>query len=228
MRRAMSHHNNLREHYGDERRALFLLGDGFEEIEAITPLDLLRRAGAEVDLLAVHPRDYDAGGDHEKARLVTGKNGLCVLTHRWLDDYGPPMTIMGYGGLLARYDALVLPGGPAVEHMRRNEIVVGLARDAHWCRSHFLCAICAAPLILKEAFALEGGVRHTAFPGCRDELPDALFDQAVVRDDLVITGRSAGAATEFGFAIIAALWDDARAAKVAAEIHAPPPVPLTA
>jgi len=194
-----------------------LLGDGFEEIEAIAPFDLLRRAGAEVRVIAVHPKEYDSGGDPLKARIITGKNGLRVVADTPIEHYGVPCAKSGFESALPPCDALVIPGGPGVGHMRLNESVTGIVRELSRDHSRIIGAICAAPLILKDAGAL-GGIRHTAFPGCRDELPGAEFDKPVVRDGRIITGRAAGAATDFALALVAALWSDKRAAEIAREI----------
>jgi len=209
--------------YTDKKKALILLADGFEEMEAIVPLDILTRAGVEVTTAAVHTRHVEFGkGDTVEARTITGKNGLKVIADCHCDSrYGWSSIFSGFEGAIKYFDALILPGGPGVDILVKDETAVGLTRESDEFHSRIVAAICAAPLVLKKARFFESyrpKRRITAFPSCREELPDAEYDKAVVRDDLLITARSAGAATEFALEIVAALFDREHADKIAKEI----------
>jgi 4-methyl-5(b-hydroxyethyl)-thiazole monophosphate biosynthesis len=173
-------------------RVLCLLADGFEEIETIAPVDLLRRAGVEVAMAALH-------GDG-----ATGRSGIRVEADVALSGtYGPG------------YDLLLIPGGPGVGELRRDGRAAALAREFAAAQKP-VAAICAAPLVLMDAGLLDGR-RFTAHQSVRDLLPAAL-DEAVVVDGNLITSRGAGTAIEFGLALVARLAGQAAADKVAADI----------
>lgn len=176
--------------------ALFL-ADGFEELEAIAPLDLLRRAGQEV-------RTVGVGG-----RQVTGSHGVtvtCDLEDHQLDPEALTMVI--------------LPGGPGAANLDASPVVqrcLDLAAD----RGLWIGAICAAPYILGKKGLLRGR-RATCFPGYEDQLEGAAVTGAPVEvDGPFITARGAGAAQEFGLALVAVLTAPERAGEVRAAIQAP-------
>jgi protein deglycase len=177
-------------------RVLCLMAGGFEELELVGPVDLLRRAGAEVILAAV-------GADLE----VTGRNGLVMRADALLDAVDP-------GG----FDLLFLPGGPAVAALRAD------GRAAHWAGAFAsagkpVAAICAAPLMLKDAGLLEGR-RFTAHFSTVDDLPAALTGERVVEDGLILTSRGAGTAVEFGLALVDRLFGEAAEEEIARSIMA--------
>ena len=165
-------------------RALVVLADGFEETEAVTAIDLLRRGGVEVVIAAL------SGG---RAR---GSHGIEIHADAALAD-----------ALGAPYDAVVLPGGqPGATHLATDARVLALVR-AQMRDGRLLGAICAAPTVLAAAGVLDGR-RVTAFPGALK--PDAavelaLSDEAVVRDGDLITARGPGTAMDFALALLDAL-----------------------
>ena len=173
-------------------RVLCLLADGFEELEAVAPVDLLRRAGVEVVMAAMDGPE------------VTGRNGIRVVADALYEDVDDGM-----------FDLLLLPGGPSVARMRAD----GRAAE---CARRFVesgrpvAAICAAPLVLADAGLLEGR-RFTAFPGVRAELGGG-GDERVVEDGLILTSRSAGTAMDFALAVVARLCGRERADEIAREI----------
>lgn len=177
------------------KRALVLLADGFEEVEAVAPIDLLRRAGVETVVAAV--------GD---GLAVTGKNGITVHADALLSETD--------GG---SFDALVLPGGPAAKSLRENETVLALVRSFRES-DRLVGAICAAPTILLRAGILDGK-RYTAHFSVVEDLPEIL-EEPVVRDGKIITSRGAGTAVEFGLALIGFLLGDGKAREVSASICA--------
>ncbi len=179
-----------------KKTALVILTDGFEEIEAITPIDLLRRAETEVIIASA-----------TSSLEVTGKMGIVLQAEMQLDSC-----------LANDYDLLVLPGGPGVFTLRDDQRVLDLIRR----RSEAgltVAAICAAPLLLKDAGVLEGKA-HTAHGAVSDELPDMQNDVAVVEDPPLITSRGPGTAFAFGLALVGFLHGEGAAAQIKGETHA--------
>jgi 4-methyl-5(b-hydroxyethyl)-thiazole monophosphate biosynthesis len=158
------------------KRVLCVLENGFEEIEAIAPVDLLRRAGVEVVMAGV------------SAKTVTGKCGIEVAADALLGEVA--------GG---DFDALFLPGGPAVMELRENVAVIGLIRKFHG-DGKLIAAICAAPLLLKDAGLLDGK-RFTAHFATKGELAESTGERVVSGGEF-LTSRGAGTAVEFGLAFV--------------------------
>ncbi|MFK7852349.1 MAG: DJ-1 family glyoxalase III [Akkermansiaceae bacterium] len=161
------------------KRVLCLLEDGFEEIETVTPVDLLRRAGIEVVIAGV------------SGKYATGKCGMCLQVDGLLTD------IEG-----VHFDALFLPGGPAVAELRSNDEVISLVRRFH-TEGKTIAAICAAPLLLLDAGLVEG-LRMTGHFTIKEELPQ-INGERVVIDGAIITSRGAGTALEFGLTMVGEL-----------------------
>jgi 4-methyl-5(b-hydroxyethyl)-thiazole monophosphate biosynthesis len=175
---------------------LAILMHGFEEIEAIAPIDLLRRAGVRVVVASLA---------HELA--VTGRCGVTVLAETTLTEASKHS-----------YDLVFLPGGPGVKHLRADPRIVPLVQ-AQVAAGRPVAAICAAPTVLLDA-GLLAGRRYTAFPGTANELPHLLADQRVVEDGLILTSRGAGTALDLGYALIARLLSPAKAAEIKQSICA--------
>lgn len=181
------------------KRVLLILSEGFEEIEAVTPLDLLRRAGMEVVTAST-------GSKLE----VKGGRGITVTADRCLDDCHAE-----------RFDLVVLPGGPGVDRLRKNARVLDLVREAY-AAGVPIGAICAAPVILADSGVLAGHV-VTSFPACEAELRDkakAYVKDRVVVDGNLITSRGAGTAEEFSLALIAFLLGHEAADNIRSQIVA--------
>ena len=174
------------------KRVLCILENGFEEIEAIAPVDLLRRAGVEVVMAGVSSME------------VTGKCGVRVTADALLAEVSGD-----------DFDALFLPGGPAVMELRKNSEVIGLIRTFHG-EGKPIAAICAAPLLLKDAGLLDNA-NFTAHFSTRGELPDALDERSVYCSQL-LTSRGASTAIEFGLAFVALLAGEEAAAEVSRTI----------
>jgi 4-methyl-5(b-hydroxyethyl)-thiazole monophosphate biosynthesis len=175
---------------------LVILAEGFEEIEAVAPVDLLRRAGAVVKVAAL------GDGIH-----VTGRNRLMVHADATLSSVGD-----------LRFDCLILPGGPGVSLLRKDPLVLGQIRRQIENKG-WIAAICAAPVVLKDAGALEGR-RYTAHFSVASELPEALLGERVVCDAWLITSRGAGTAIEFGLMVVEKLFSREKAGEVAKSIFA--------
>lgn len=173
------------------------LADGFEEIEALAPLDILRRAGKEVCTVGV------------TGRTVTGSHGIPVVCDAVLEDVDPDETP----------EAVILPGGmPGTKRLDENLFVCAFTK-AVYKNGGLVCAICAAPSVLGHIGILAGR-QVTCFPGFEPELTGAkLSAQSVVRDGNVITAKGAGVALEFGFAIAAALCGEETAKKLSASMQ---------
>ena len=162
-----------------------LLAPGFEEMEALVPADLLRRAGLEVRLVALEGTE------------VTGSHGITVKADLSLDQVDPD-----------ELEMLVLPGGlGGVAAIQGSLGAQALIDQAH-ARGVYLAAICAAPTILAQMGILD---RRSAvcYPGMEDEMGSAVVDKgaSVVVDGHIITGRAAGSAFDFGLRLVAVLRD---------------------
>lgn len=176
------------------KRVLCILESGFEEIEAIAPVDLLRRAGIKVVMAGVSNIE------------ITGKSGIRIHAEAWLTDLSED-----------DFDALFLPGGPAVMELRNNAEVIGLIRAFH-AAGKPIAAICAAPLLLKDAGVLSGE-RITAHFSTVGELP-GITGGRVEREANLLTSRGAGTAIDFGLAFVAMLAGEDAAAEVSQAIMA--------
>lgn len=158
------------------------LANGFEEIEALCPLDLLRRAGVQVTTVGI-------GGEE-----ITGAHGITVradIPDTMYRDSTPEMVI--------------LPGGmPGTKHLDASRTVEQALRAAAKTNA-YLAAICAAPMVLGKRGYLNGK-RAICFPGFEEFLEGAtVADERVVTDGRIITGAGMGVALEFGLALVSAL-----------------------
>jgi len=177
------------------KKACVLLAEGFEEVEALTPVDYLRRAGIEVTVLGL-------GG-----LKVAGAHGIVVSADAILE--GSPVGIV--------YDAVIVPGGlPGSKHLAESRETRDLI-ERHFEAGRVVAAICAAPaLVLHEACGILAGRRFTGYPGTEVKVKGAFASSdRVVVDGNLITSRAAGTAGEFSIAIIAALAGEAVARKIA-------------
>jgi protein deglycase len=178
-------------------KVLLILPEGFEEIETIAPVDLLRRAGADVVVAAL------ADGIH-----VTGRSGITLHADTTLSALPEGRT----------FDLLILPGGPGVRLLRTDPRVVPLVR-AQANSGRWLAAICAAPIVLHDAGVLIGK-RYTGHFSVAGELTSILAAERVVVDDRLITSRGAGTALDFGLVLVEKLFSSEKAADVARSICA--------
>jgi 4-methyl-5(b-hydroxyethyl)-thiazole monophosphate biosynthesis len=162
-------------------RVLVPLADGFEEIEAVTTIDLLRRAGIEVIVAGL------------TQTRVTGSHGIAMEADSVLDD-----------ALAEDYDMIALPGGmPGADNLENDPRIIAILRDMAE-RERFTAAICAAPKVLAAAGLLDGK-RATSYPGFLDAARTpglAVTDATVEQHGKVITSRGPGTAMDFGLALI--------------------------
>lgn len=172
---------------------LTLLPEGFEELEAIGPIDILRRAGVEVITAAL------ADNIH-----VTGRNAITIHADTTLADH--------LAANPAPRDMLLLPGGPGVKLLRADPRVAALVKS-HASASRWLAAICAAPAVLNDA-GLLANRRYTCHTSVLNELPAALLHERVVVDANIITSRGAGTAIDFGLALVEKLVSSEKAREI--------------
>lgn len=201
-----------------------LLAPGFEEVEALFPLDLLRRADVAVTTVAM--------GDAARAELWRHwlENGMTATNpdDRKLTVTGahaiPVVADMTEAAFATRLlwgetpDMVILPGGmPGTTNLDASPIV-DLALEATHRGGGYLAAICAAPLVLGRRGYLRG-LRATCYPGFESELEGATVGGKVIRDGNVITASGAGVAKEFGLELVSLLVSPERAGEINAAIQ---------
>lgn len=172
-----------------------LLGEGFEETEAIAPYDLLKRAGVDVRFVGI-------GGD-----MITGSHGIRVASDLALSQLDAQDVEM-----------VVLPGGlRGVQTLSSSEAAMQLTKKL-WDSGRYVAAICAAPTILAK-LGITDGKKATCYPGMEGDMGAAKMKPAsVVTDGRLITGRAAGSAMDFGLALVSVLKGDLAAKKIAAGV----------
>jgi 4-methyl-5(b-hydroxyethyl)-thiazole monophosphate biosynthesis len=176
------------------KSALVILTDNFEEIEAVTPIDLLRRAEVAVTVAS-----------RTGSLAVTGRSGIAVTAD---------CLLQAAEGRL--YDLLVLPGGPGHKALRADPRVIAVTK-AHAEAGKLVGAICAAPVILKDA-GLLAERRHTAHHSVAGELPNLIAGEDVVVDGHLVTSRGAGTSAAFALTLTEILCGRGKAEQVARSI----------
>lgn len=176
------------------------LANGFEEIEALCPLDLLRRAGVEVITVGIG------------SEVIRGSHGITV--HADIPD------IMYRD---ASPDMIILPGGmPGAKNLDESKTVDIAIKTANK-KGAYIAAICAAPFVLGKRGLLDGK-DATCFPGFEDELHGAniITDRGVVVDGNMITARGMGVAQKFGLTLVSLLCGDEVAKNIEKSIQTEP------
>ena len=159
-----------------------LLGTGFEETEAIAPLDLLRRAGVQIQTVGIN------------GKIIYGSHSIGVEADITIDEMD-----------LTQMEMIILPGGlGGVASIRASQAAMDAARFAYE-NDKYTAAICAGPTVLAD-LGIPNGKNATCYPGCEEQMGSAnMVCAAAVTDGKLITGTSAGCAIPFGLALIAAL-----------------------
>ena len=172
-----------------------LLGTGFEETEAIAPLDLLRRAGVEILTVGLN------------GKVIRGSHGICVEADIEISQLD-----------LTNLEMIILPGGlGGVASIRACKEAMEAVRFA-WENGKYTAAICAGPTVLAD-LGITDGKNATCYPGCEVQMGTAnMVKAAAVTDGKLITGTSAGCAIPFGLALIAALKGQEEADRIAQQI----------
>lgn len=168
------------------KKILMILAEGFEEIEAVTPVDILRRAGAEVVMAGL------------QSKMVKGAQGICVETDCLLSEFQE------------EFDMIILPGGmPGASHLKHSEQVLALLQKAQ-SSDKWIAAICASPsMALIKAGVLEGK-KATCYPGFEKNFPPTVsfVHDRVVVDGRVVTSRAPGTALEFSLELVRLLYGE--------------------
>lgn len=168
-----------------------ILADGFEEIEAIEPIDIMRRAGLDVKTVSIMD-----------SKTVKGAHGINIEADIMISDVDE-----------SRMELLMLPGGMGHQLLDASNHVHALINHAV-VHGTYIAAICAAPSILGKKQLLMGR-RATCYPGFEQYCYGAeMTGEKCVRDGSIITGRGPGAAAEFGFMLTAILAGDDTAAEL--------------
>ena len=174
------------------KRVAVLFAEGFEEVEGLTQVDFLRRAGVEITMVGV------------TGEMVKGGHNITIKTDTTVDQIDP-----------ATFDGVVLPGGmPGAENLGSSVHAQDLIRSI-FQSGGLVAAICAAPAVVLEPLGILKGKKATCFPGFEGRFKQASFsEERVVQDGTVITSRGPGTAAEFAVALIAYLVDSETAEKV--------------
>lgn len=159
------------------KKVCVLLAEGFEEIEALTVSDIMRRAKVECDLVSI------------EGKYVKSSHGLVIEADKIFDE-------------LMEYDLVVLPGGmPGAANLRDDERVIRFIKNQNKSQK-LIGAICAAPIVLGRA-DLTKDRDITSYPGYEDELPNCNYlEDAVVVDKNIITSRGPATAIEFSYKLL--------------------------
>ena len=180
----------------DDKKVLVCLVNGFEEIEAMAPIDLLRRAGITADTVSINEDNQ-----------VTSSRKIRVLTDKTIDEIN-----------FENYEMIVLPGGPGTENYMKSEKLLEKLKEFSINRK--LGAICAAPTIL-SALGILNGKQAICFPACEPDLIKdgaIIVNQDVVKDNNIITSRGAGTAIDFSLALIEELLGKNKSHEIRKEI----------
>lgn len=172
-----------------------LLGAGFEETEALVPLDLLRRAGIPTMTVGI------------SSKVVYGSHNIGLEADILLEEMDP-----------TSMDMIVLPGGlGGVATVRATKPAMDALKFA-WDNGKFVAAICAGPTVLAD-LGITNGKNATCYPGCEGDMGSAnmVSGVACVRDGQLITGTSAGSAVKFGLLLVEALAGEETAKTIATQ-----------
>ncbi len=158
-------------------RVLVPLAEGFEEIESLTIIDVLRRAGIEVDVVGI------------PSSIVKGSRGVRVIADKKLNEIDPD-----------EYDGIILPGGnPGYINLGKSSKLLEILKRMN-AQGRLIGAICAAPLVLVKAGILKNR-KATVYPGLEKEIPHPR-DEDVVVDENIITSKGPGTSMKFALKIV--------------------------
>ena len=169
-----------------------MLGTGFEEMEAVAPLDILRRAGVQVLTVGIN------------GKTVYGSQNIGIEADITLEEMD-----------LTNMEMIILPGGlGGVTSARASQATLDALKFA-WDNGKFVAAICAGPTVLAD-LGITDGKNATCYPGCEGGMGSAIVapNAATVRDGNLITGTAPGCSVKFGLALVEALKGKAAAEEV--------------
>lgn len=178
------------------KKAVMLFATGYEEVEALMTVDLLKRGEVEVTLVSV-------SGEMK----VRGSHGIEVTMDEVMKKAN-----------FKEADAIIIPGGmPGTLNLTESEDVCEALKNAH-CDGKIVAAICAAPSVLGKCGILKGK-KATCYPGFEEQLDGAEFvDRMVVADGNVVTSRGLGTSMEFGLKLVEMLVSEEKASEVRNQI----------
>lgn len=178
------------------KKVSIFLAPGFEEVEALTPIDLLRRAGAQVTIVSI---------GEEKA--VTGSHRITVTADKLFEEMD-----------FSDQDMLILPGGqPGTNNLKACKKLRDLLENAN-NQEKLLAAICAAPTVFGDMGLLKGK-KATCYPGCEDGLIEAEYmTDRVVTDGNITTSRGVGTAIPFALSLIEQLFGKEKSEEIRTSI----------
>jgi len=161
------------------KKVLVPLAPGFEEIEAITSIDVLRRAGIEVVTVSLNSID------------VKGAHNIPIIADKRIKQIK-----------IEEFDGILLPGGmPGAKNLKENSQILKFVRQINENKL-MVAAICAAPMVLETAGILEN-INATSYPSFKKEVPSCNYkEERVVKDGNIITSRGAGVALEFALEVV--------------------------
>ena len=171
-----------------------IITNGFEEVETVGTYAILRRGGLDVDIYSL------------QGTQATGRFGLMCDKLKSFDQFSDK-----------DYAAVILPGGPQYRELENTPRVLQLLKD-FYLRHKYICAICASPTILGHLGLLKGK-KYTCFTSMDEDFGGTYCDDYTVTDGKIITGKSAAAAIDFGFAILQALCGKEVADKTKKDIY---------
>lgn len=160
------------------KKVIVLLANGFEEIEALATVDIIRRANLICDMVSI------------QEEILETSHGMFVKADKTI------------GNIEDDYDAIILPGGmPGAKNLKENDEVIKLIKKFN-SEGKVIGAICAAPIVLYEAGILQGK-DYTCYPGFEKDMVDCVYTGSMVqKSGNIITGKGPGAAFEFSFTIL--------------------------
>lgn len=177
------------------KKATVLFANGFEEVEALSVVDVFKRAGVDCSMIGLTSLE------------VTGSHGITVKMDGVFDE------------TLSSLDAIVLPGGmPGAKNLKADKRVLQLLQTMYQ-QNRVIGAICAAPIVLQAAKILKGH-NVTCYPGFEDELKDATFVGGQIQvDGNIVTGNGPAAALAFSYALLERLEIDSLPLQKAMQYH---------
>ncbi len=163
------------------KKAVIILANGFEEIEAIAVIDILRRAGIGLDVAGLGSRE------------INSARNLKIITDKTLDEINP-----------GEYDACILPGGSkGAQNLSSSKKTSEIIKSMNE-RSKLVCAICASPAVVLAPAGILENKNATCYPGMQHAFPKSARykDDKVVVDGNIITSQGVATATDFALAIV--------------------------
>lgn len=173
------------------KKIVVFLAEGFEEIESVCVIDILRRAGIEVVTAGISPNP------------ILGSRRIQVLADKSIDEVSSE-----------DFHMVVLPGGlPGVTNLEKDDRVIRFLKEMN-AKEKYIAAICAAPKVLQKA-GMTQGKKITSHPSLSDQFPESHYlEDRLVVDGRLITSRSPGTALEFAFQLVEILAGDEMAGEV--------------